>query len=86
MYVRLMSEAHFENVEQTQKGTGTSAGVCLKAVEKNDWCISVETGKAANSLWELIISSVSCLLLLFFNHMSLHLRHTLAKMHEGQVI
>lgn len=34
MYVRLMSEAQFENVEQKQKGTGTSGGVCLKAVEK----------------------------------------------------
>lgn len=43
-------------------------------------------GKAANSLWELIISSVSYSLLPFLNHISPLLNRTLAKMHECKVM
>lgn len=67
MYVRLMSESQFENGEQ--RPCQTLKPCFLKAVgeKKKDGWISVE---AADSLWELLIASVSCLLFTFFNHIS----------------
>lgn len=49
---------------------------CVLKAEEKKWRVYFNwMVKAANSLWEQIISSVSCLLLIFFNHISAHLRH-----------
>lgn len=88
MYVCVcLSEYQYENAEQKKKKEmDTSERLCLNCWGENSLMWFSRMIRTANSFWEPIISSVSCLLLRFFKHISHYLRHTAAKMHEAWLL